>query len=354
MAQNDEIPERFDPETMQGLMLEAEHLARYAWACGFVEGRTVLDIACGVGYGCEMMRAAGASEVIGVDVDLETVERASANAGPGLSFARADASRLPFADGRFDVATCFEMIEHVQNQSSVLAEARRVLRQDGVLLVSTPNRENHPQGNPHHVRELDAVEFEGLLSTGFPHHAMIEQTLLCASLVSARGDGGHGDLEAVPTRLLLAPGVRGASPHYFIAVAGRHAEAVGRALERHEELVAATGIVEVARLADAIRRQDAALRRDEATRRRLPLLERRLREVERDLAATADRLAGREAEVADLTRELEAARAASTTLDERARIAERQLHMLATSRTWRLTEPLRLAGSAARQRLGGR
>jgi SAM-dependent methyltransferase len=64
---------------------------------------------------------------------------APVNREEGVAFCCADATALPFADASFDAVTMFDVIEHVPDDRSAMAEAWRVLRPGGVLLVSTPH-----------------------------------------------------------------------------------------------------------------------------------------------------------------------------------------------------------------------
>lgn len=56
-----------------------------------------------------------------------------------VTFVCGDATALPFEDASFDAVTMFDLIEHVPDDAQAMAEARRVLRPGGVLLVSTPH-----------------------------------------------------------------------------------------------------------------------------------------------------------------------------------------------------------------------
>jgi O-antigen biosynthesis protein len=150
--------ERFDPLFMGGRMIEAEHLARYSWACGFASGKRVLDAACGMAYGSRMLLDAGAAEVVGVDIAEEVIADLRSLGGPRLRFEVADLRHLPFGDDEFDLITCFEAIEHVAEPELVLDELRRVLRPGGLLAISTPNRDVYNPGNPFHLRELTPSE----------------------------------------------------------------------------------------------------------------------------------------------------------------------------------------------------
>ena len=151
-----------------------EHLARYRFAARFAEGAIVLDAGCGTGYGAaELSRAA---KVVGVDASAEAVDHAHANfSRAGVHFLRAVCESLPFADGSFDLVVAFEVIEHLARWQDFLAEARRVLRPAGLLLVSTPNKAYYAEArgaagaNPYHVREFEFGEFAALLRVVFPH-----------------------------------------------------------------------------------------------------------------------------------------------------------------------------------------
>ncbi|MGB9619991.1 MAG: class I SAM-dependent methyltransferase [Armatimonadota bacterium] len=120
-----------------------QHLARYSWSVSFVSSRFILDAACGVGYGCAMMAEEGkAARVVGIDLSAEAIEEARRRYGhiQNIEFRIASVEDLPFEDGVFDVYTSFETIEHVPHPDQLLREAVRVLKPDGVLLISTPNR----------------------------------------------------------------------------------------------------------------------------------------------------------------------------------------------------------------------
>ena len=126
-------------------------------------GKRVLDVACGAGFGLEMLDAAGA-RVIGMDLDYAPLRG-------GQRQVQADATRLPLPDASIDVIASFETIEHVPDARALVYELRRVLRPGGVLVLSTPNREFGPPerhtDNPFHVQEFTAPELHALLRESF-------------------------------------------------------------------------------------------------------------------------------------------------------------------------------------------
>jgi SAM-dependent methyltransferase len=179
--------ERFVPGTADGELIEVEHLARYWWAAQAAEGRAVLDAGCGVGYGSAMLARSGATEVVGVDLSDKAVEAAAADAPSNATFLTGDVHALPFEDDRFDLVVCFEVIEHVEGQDEVIAELARVLAPDGILALSSPNRDVYPPGNPHHVHEYVPKELRDALAPHFAHVELRRQHDWLAS--SVLGDG---------------------------------------------------------------------------------------------------------------------------------------------------------------------
>ena len=170
-----------------------EHFHRYLWAAGFVGGRRVLDLGSGEGFGSAIL-AQTAAHVIGVDIDQLTVEHSRLNyAGPKLDFALGTALDLAdYEDGSFDAVVAFEVIEHVREQEKVLSEISRVLSDDGIVIMSTPDRRMYDQGrsepNPFHERELSLDEFLELLESRFTHVAAWGQRTITGSHLHALGD----------------------------------------------------------------------------------------------------------------------------------------------------------------------
>ncbi len=151
---------------------EEEHMARYTFTKSFVQNKTVLDVACGVGYGSAMIKSFGATSVYGVDISSRAIQYAQTNYGSdGVTFICETATHLPFADQFFDVIISFETIEHLDEESrkSYLHELFRVLKREGILILSTPNRSiTSPYSktplNPHHVIEYNEQELARVMS----------------------------------------------------------------------------------------------------------------------------------------------------------------------------------------------
>jgi SAM-dependent methyltransferase len=175
--------ERFIPELMHGDLIEAEHHARYHLAMNLVRGCRVLDAGCGVGWGSQLLLDAGAVEVTGIDRDPEAIDDARTRTPQGRFFV-ADLTSLGLADALFDVVVCFEALEHVLDPAACLDELVRVLHPDGILLVSSPNPDVYPSGNPFHFYEMTPAELQGEVAKRLEHTTVLRQHLLISSLLA--------------------------------------------------------------------------------------------------------------------------------------------------------------------------
>jgi len=168
--------ERMIPEYHHDALIYAEHVVRYLFASRFVRGRRVLDLGSGVGYGSDMLKSAGATEVIGIDRSREAVEYGlEHHAHFAPDYLMADAESLPVRDQQFDVVVSFETLEHVGDHRRMLAEAKRVMRPGGLLILSTPNKGVYIDGNPFHTKEFTFAELEEDLTARFEHVGVFAQ-----------------------------------------------------------------------------------------------------------------------------------------------------------------------------------
>lgn len=164
------------------------HWHRYHIAAGLAQGKTVLDLGCGEGYGAYHM-AQFARELVAVDIDVETVQKAKMKyVKDNLSFLPGSAMEIPSPDSFFDLVVSFEMIEHLdeKNQKKSLQEITRVLKSGGVFLVSTPDKrrtDKFPQKNPYHIKEFYLEDFSALLKQYFKYVDLYFQEINLASLV---------------------------------------------------------------------------------------------------------------------------------------------------------------------------
>ncbi len=148
------------------------HQAVYDWIRERVTGKRVIDMACGEGYGSELL-ARSAATVLGVDANPEAYEHARLRyVRENLRFERGLVET--YGDpGSFDAVVFLQTIEHVQDPLAVLEHHRSLLAPGGVAYVSTPNLLTlAPPGaerseNPWHLREYRAEEFRLLCESVF-------------------------------------------------------------------------------------------------------------------------------------------------------------------------------------------
>ena len=252
-----------------------EHWHRYLFARRFAAGRRVLDVACGEGYGSALL-AEVAQEVRGVDIDAQTVVHASTRyAGlANVRFEQGSAVALSLPDASVDVVVSFETIEHLPraDQARMLAEIARVLRPDGVLILSAPNPVEYSDArnyrNPFHVHEPDRAELEALIAISLPAQRWFRQRRYFGSALwsEANGDG----VEAWEGDCASASATQPPAAMYFVVVAARSPAALP-ANEPMLSLFSDRGEGELTRLDDQARevlRLDALLRdRDSALER---------------------------------------------------------------------------------------
>jgi SAM-dependent methyltransferase len=176
--------ERYVPELNAATMMEAEHQARYRWACALAASRTVLDAGCGVGWGTKLLLDAGAAAATGLDLSEQALESARDRTAGRATLVRGDLQQMPFEDDSFGLVVCFEAIEHVEEPGTALDELRRVLAPGGVLLISSPNRGVYPDGNPFHLNEYSSEELEDALRARFAHVDVYRQQTHVGSLLA--------------------------------------------------------------------------------------------------------------------------------------------------------------------------
>ena len=219
---HDGISERFVADRDRGRLIEAEHLARYHWAAPAAAGAAVLDAGCGTGYGAAILAAAGAREVVGIDLAADVLTAAAPALPDSVTLQAGDLHDLPFDDDRFDLVVCFEAIEHLRNPMTALDELRRVLAPDGSLLISSPNRLVYPAGNPHHVHEFAPAEFETALADRFAHVRLLRQSTYLTAAILGDDTVSCGDataVDGVSMRKLIAG--TGGEETYTVAIASQ-------------------------------------------------------------------------------------------------------------------------------------
>lgn len=171
MAYIADTGERILLEKESPLMI-ARHFCAYRFAKDFVDGKTVLDIGCGEGYGSHYL-AGFAKEVAGIDYDKAVIDYAKNKYRiNNLIFYTVGIKELHSIKNKFDIVCSFQVIEHFQDTEMFLENIKLLLNPDGILICSTPNKlDASPKSdtpfNRFHVKEYLISEFKELLGRHF-------------------------------------------------------------------------------------------------------------------------------------------------------------------------------------------
>ena len=148
------------------------HGARYRLAARVEQRGVALDLGCGSGYGGEILSRSDV-RLVGLDRNASTPR--GSRSSPYVGIIRGEGLHLPFQNGAFTTVVMLEVIEHLDSPSRLLSEVYRVLSPDGVLILSTPNRNGLTKlllktigwRNPFHLHEYNWEEMLRLLDAGF-------------------------------------------------------------------------------------------------------------------------------------------------------------------------------------------
>jgi GT2 family glycosyltransferase/glycosyltransferase involved in cell wall biosynthesis/SAM-dependent methyltransferase len=200
------------------------HHHRYLFAAQFCEGKSVLDVACGEGYGTNLI-GKFATSVIGVDIDEPTISFARRNHGAEhIQFICAPAQQIPVNDKYFDVIISFETLEHFAEHGEFITEIARLLKEDGSLIISSPNKEiytvKNNYNNPFHIREIDLTQFYDLLKSKFSNVELLAQRQTCGSFILPdTTEPANVHTYSTTNSLEYEQGDSFTSPQYFVALA---------------------------------------------------------------------------------------------------------------------------------------
>ncbi len=163
--------ERTLPDVPEENYWYRRHLVVYEWIARRVAGLRVVDLACGEGYGSDVLAGAGAASVVGVDANPEAHEHARLRyERDNLRFER---NMIETFDERCDAIVFLQTIEHVNDPGLVLERFKALIGRGGVTYVSTPNvltlapAGAERSGNPWHIYEYRPPEFEALCAAHF-------------------------------------------------------------------------------------------------------------------------------------------------------------------------------------------
>ncbi|HET9476074.1 MAG TPA: methyltransferase domain-containing protein [Dehalococcoidia bacterium] len=295
--------ERMVPDIHHDAVVYAEHIVRYLFASRLVEGKQVLDVASGSGYGSDILKAAGASQVIGLDRSEEAVRYGAVrHASTKPDYLTADAEHLPLADSVFDVVVSFETIEHLPDPLQFLREIKRVLTPGGLFIVSTPNRGVFIEGNPWHLHEFTYEELKSALRAMFKHIETLSQDDWIASAVFREGTMRAADTELPPGLETYKAAGRAAEDTLYMVCVCSDMPLPGA----HEQVVVTTPY-EMKGFMEQIAQMDARVGELEVQNQRIPPLEAEktalkteVRQLQKDLKVRLGELEGAFRRISDI------------------------------------------------------
>jgi 2-polyprenyl-3-methyl-5-hydroxy-6-metoxy-1,4-benzoquinol methylase len=213
--------ERFTPECVREIWYE--HYHRYAFVKRLVKDKKVLDAACGEGYGSYIL-ATEACQVTGLDIDQLSINHANNKyKKSNLEYRQGSCIDLTFKDDSFDCIISFETIEHLLEQQQMLDEFNRVLKPNGFIVVSTPDKKHYSDEsgftNEFHVKELYKQEFKDLLDSHWPYQEWYSQALSFNSIMQQldKKDSSYSS-DILDDEELVADGLL-TKPMYYVVIA---------------------------------------------------------------------------------------------------------------------------------------
>jgi ubiquinone/menaquinone biosynthesis C-methylase UbiE len=161
--------ERIVPEkirTKEEYLQVLRHIYPYIYVKGEIPGDSaVLEVGFGEGYGTSLLSQT-CRHIVGIDIDKKVVEYAQKKYGAErCEFRLYNGNNIPFPNNFFDVVISFQVIEHIVDDAGFISELHRVLKIDGRLYITTPNKTNRLKPgqkpwNRYHIREYYPHELE--------------------------------------------------------------------------------------------------------------------------------------------------------------------------------------------------
>jgi ubiquinone/menaquinone biosynthesis C-methylase UbiE len=165
------IPENF--KSKEEYLIYLRHLFAYEIAKNEISDNVfALEVGCGEGYGTYLL-SKKATKIIGLDINKDTIAHASMKyESENCKFKVYDGQIIPYKDNTFDVVISFQVIEHIQNETKYISEIYRVLKKNGIFIISTPNKNyrlkpGQKPWNRFHLKEYYPNELENVLKMEF-------------------------------------------------------------------------------------------------------------------------------------------------------------------------------------------
>jgi SAM-dependent methyltransferase len=326
-------PEQSEPVASEALY---DWLAGYGFARRYVEGKVVANIGRGgLGYGSHLLSQM-AERVVGLTDSDEVADLASrVHPAPNVEYKRMESLTTPYPEGFFDVVVALDALGDLGPPGTLVDEAKRVLKRDGVLIVSTLDRrallDNNPEGEGRR-QGMYTPEFRALLGQRFKFVRVFRQGAVAGGFVIPEVGGTTGaSVESAPTSAIV-PSIGSEPPttRSVLAVCFKTETPEGEDLAEQESPYL---------LLDRDRRVFDELGDLAEDVERLRSEIGRIQETEVQAFQDSYRLLG--SEIAFLRAQVRSSEARARQIEKRAQAAERRIRDMENSATWRVFEPYR-------------
>ncbi len=152
------------------------HCKFYLFASQFVKNKSVADIGCGSGYGCQILKESQAKLVCGADASSSTIQFAKNHFGKYANFSVQSITNMKdFNDGMFDISITSEVLEHIKEynmENEAIKQLKRITKPQGLIIIATPNNEMlHDHG-------FSYEEISSLMKRNFKKYIIFENALI--------------------------------------------------------------------------------------------------------------------------------------------------------------------------------
>lgn len=166
-------PELLGRPQKNNLFARVRTEARYGFVSGCIGGNNhlILDIACGEGWGLDRL-IEKSSRLIGIDYSSDALKHAKNNfkLKEDIFFMPMHACHVGFKNRTFDIVCALEILEHLREPKDMLREIHRILKDKGILILSTSNKaywDKLSNRNPFHIKEYNFEELKLILEDSF-------------------------------------------------------------------------------------------------------------------------------------------------------------------------------------------
>ena len=343
--------ERMVPECNIGDEIYLEHMIRYLFASQFAREKTVLDIACGSGYGSDYLLTAGAHSVLGIDISAETISYCRTHySDKRLHFAVGDVGKIPLYDKKIDLVVSMETIEHIDEitQNIFLNEVKRVFNPEGIFIVSTPNSLVYPKGNTFHLKEFNLEEFQFILKQYFSHVQIYYQDNIESSFILMKETLDNEILLKNNDNILMRKinAINSSESMYFIAICSNI-----DINQKVNEYITLSNIKPYACGKTIIKMQEEVTARDvhiknldehnQTLAGEIALRDSHIRTLEGEIALRDGHIQTLVEEITGQYRDIEALQGEARRLNHEVAVRDERISGIYQSLSWKLTSPLR-------------